>query len=141
MLFYEFNELEKYRCGFEQKFEHSFPLLSECSNVLQMALAITVEPTIIDELCPRLPPHFVLRLLGNQQPDDLLPLPNNLSIFMSAYPKANTQPDLSISPLLSFELNEVAKIIPFKTYQDIKFEDTFCLQFPFLFKYSNSSRA
>lgn len=96
-------------------------LLRECAAVLMMASSICMSPEESESICPSLPKDFLVRLLANQQPDEMMPLTNDTTAISEFY-----KVDINVQPkdLLydQFEAVEFAEpYIPFSEWNKNRF--------------------
>jgi len=70
---------------FESQFSGELKLFRQAVLVLMMASELCANPKKVTEMCPLLPISTVLRLLISQQPDDMMPLTNNVEMFIKEF--------------------------------------------------------
>ena len=107
------------------------PIFRQAVSVLQMGMAICDDPNSVKDICPLLPKTTVVKLLSTEQPDEFLPMPNDVMKFIS-YFNVDTLSAAEMPCKYEGRFDELAKSINTDSWKSVKFDDAVTVAYPFL---------
>ena len=110
------------------------PKFREAVTVLQMGSTLCNEPETSKELCPKLPQTTIAKLLSNQQPDEFMPMPNDVMAFINAF-NIDTTVSGEVPSDYTGNFSEIEQNFPTLDWKSLHFDKETKKQFPFLQNY------
>ncbi|EAY22340.1 hypothetical protein TVAG_378190 [Trichomonas vaginalis G3] len=110
------------------------PLFKESVLILQMGSSICDDPTLADSICPNLPKQTIVKILSNQQPDDFMPMPNDVMKFVTAHNVAMDEQS-SIQYNYKGDFSEIESNFKTDNWKSTQFEKELIEQYSFLKAY------
>ena len=111
-----------------------FPKFREAVAVLQMGCAICADPKAANDICPTLPKVVVAEILSNQQPDEFMPMPNDVMNYVRAF-----DVDMTKSPEIPCDytgnFSEIQHNLPTADWKSASFDENVIAEFPFFNNY------
>ena len=111
-----------------------FNKFREAVTVLQMGSTLCSEPEISKDLCPDLPKTTVAKLLSNQQPDEFMPMPNDVMSYINAF-NVDTTISGDVPSDYTGDFSEIEQNFPTLDWKSLHFDKQTKKQFPFLQSY------
>ena len=93
---------------------------NEVAAIIMMSSTLTQNPEETTNICPHIPSDIVLRIIVNQQPDNMMPLTNDSTYFANSF-----RLDVNSSPkkltLGTYHLDQIMALVNVDSWKNAKF--------------------